>query len=371
MDRSIQKTGGLTERVEEALRAEIAGLSVGDKLPPEREMAESFGVSIVKVREALTLLDREGLVQRNHGRGTFVCQPPVREWVAVLLRHDLANPSLSFYERHVFQSLRQRLNAAGIPSRGYVGFGDPSVHGGFDCPEFFQDLKAGRVRHVVPVGGDLSSELSRDLEQSGIGLSSQNPEEGVARQLEIVKTGTRYLISQGRRRLAMLAWLGNHEGGGGWQWTGHTEIFKEELSAAGLRLFEPWVQGSLHPNLGGAGWEEFRDIWRSGKDRPDGLLICNDTLAGDAAVAMADIGVRVPDELLVVTHDNRGSGRWYPFPVARLEVDPGADAAGLAHATFRALGVAENAADVPAASSCRLIPVEDKRTANNELETIL
>ena len=34
------------------------------------------------------------------------------------------------------------------------------------------------------------------------------------------------------------------------------------------------------------------------------------------------MGFRVPEQLLVVTHANKGSGTLYPFPVARLEYDP-------------------------------------------------
>lgn len=47
----------------------------GDKLPSEREMAESFGVSRPAVREALKLLKERGLVQSRMGHGSFVAEP--------------------------------------------------------------------------------------------------------------------------------------------------------------------------------------------------------------------------------------------------------------------------------------------------------
>ena len=51
----------------------LAGeFSPGDKLPPERELAEMFGVSRPSVREALNILATAGLVMSYQGGGTVV-----------------------------------------------------------------------------------------------------------------------------------------------------------------------------------------------------------------------------------------------------------------------------------------------------------
>lgn len=41
-------------------------------MPTEEALCEQFGVSRVKVRRALADLQADGLVQRRHGRGTYV-----------------------------------------------------------------------------------------------------------------------------------------------------------------------------------------------------------------------------------------------------------------------------------------------------------
>ncbi|WP_293781453.1 FadR/GntR family transcriptional regulator [uncultured Aeromicrobium sp.] len=51
-------------------------LKPGDRLPPERELAASLGVSRTSVREALAELHQRGLVERRPGRGTTVLAPP-------------------------------------------------------------------------------------------------------------------------------------------------------------------------------------------------------------------------------------------------------------------------------------------------------
>lgn len=47
-------------------------------LPSERELGDAHGVSRMTARQALTLLEREGLVYRRPPRGTFVAEPRVR-----------------------------------------------------------------------------------------------------------------------------------------------------------------------------------------------------------------------------------------------------------------------------------------------------
>ena len=51
-------------------------LATGDRLPPERSLAESFSASRGTVREALRSLSARGLVARRVGSGTFVIYEP-------------------------------------------------------------------------------------------------------------------------------------------------------------------------------------------------------------------------------------------------------------------------------------------------------
>lgn len=64
----------ISSQIAEQIRSSIlAGeFSPGDKLPPERELAEMFGVSRPSVREALNILASSGLVMSYQGGGTVV-----------------------------------------------------------------------------------------------------------------------------------------------------------------------------------------------------------------------------------------------------------------------------------------------------------
>jgi GntR family transcriptional regulator len=64
----------LYQQLHRALREAIADnrLSAEDALPPERELAEEFGVSRITIRKALDALVGEGMLTRRQGAGTFV-----------------------------------------------------------------------------------------------------------------------------------------------------------------------------------------------------------------------------------------------------------------------------------------------------------
>lgn len=67
-------SGTAVERVREDIVALISrlGLRPGDRLTTEAELAELFGVSRPTVREALKLLEQEGLVSAIRGHGRFI-----------------------------------------------------------------------------------------------------------------------------------------------------------------------------------------------------------------------------------------------------------------------------------------------------------
>lgn len=67
----------LKERVREQIEAGI--LKPGDKLPSERELSLSYGMSRMTVRQGLTELANEGLLYREQGKGTFVALPKISQ----------------------------------------------------------------------------------------------------------------------------------------------------------------------------------------------------------------------------------------------------------------------------------------------------
>src|SRR5580693_3145933 len=66
-----------SRRIADDLRAviESGGLTAGQKLPSERELAARYGTARNTAREAFRLLEAAGLVDIEHGSGVFVHRP--------------------------------------------------------------------------------------------------------------------------------------------------------------------------------------------------------------------------------------------------------------------------------------------------------
>jgi GntR family transcriptional regulator, transcriptional repressor for pyruvate dehydrogenase complex len=89
----------MSQRLADRLITAIAvgAYSPGDRLPPERDLAEHLGVSRVTIRQALKIVADRGLLiaRRGQGGGTFVAEPsPAKVWDAAKQTLDQELPKL-------------------------------------------------------------------------------------------------------------------------------------------------------------------------------------------------------------------------------------------------------------------------------------
>jgi len=102
--------GRLSEEIFERIRTAIVEgrLRPGDRLPPERELTERFGVSRVSVRDALRILEASGLVEIRVGArgGAFVTVPApglVGDGIAHMLFLSSVTPAEVTEARVIFE----------------------------------------------------------------------------------------------------------------------------------------------------------------------------------------------------------------------------------------------------------------------------
>ena len=82
----------LSQRIERTIENGIREkkLAIGSKLPTEREMCESFGVSRTALREALRRLSARGLITIQKGSGMYVSEIKIEDAIDTLnLYYDL------------------------------------------------------------------------------------------------------------------------------------------------------------------------------------------------------------------------------------------------------------------------------------------
>ena len=316
----------LGKQVVNLLRREILPkLKPGDRLEPLTALAKRFSVSVLTVREAISALVQEGLVEKRHGSGIYVTDHSQRQHVAIVLGIHPMTPHFTFCTFRILEQLHFFFNQRGLRVHTYWA---PHANGE-NAPdpahdELAENLAGGRVSGIVLARGPLNARWKTLLTRSGLPVVRQEHVQSVEQGYgQMIRAGARFLVESGRRNLAMLFGSDPWDDPSretNWKETAR-QTFLETLNSFGAQSRDSWIRGDFRPNTPGAGYEQFKEIWMAGEEKPDGLLICDDHLFLDAAIAILEIGIRVPDQLMVVTQANKDSGMLYPFPTARMECD--------------------------------------------------
>ncbi|WP_316860191.1 GntR family transcriptional regulator [uncultured Cohaesibacter sp.] len=94
----------LYEQLKFALKEMIAtcALGPGDAIPTESELCKQYDVSRITVRRAITELEAEGILEKRHGKGTFVTLPKME---TSLLHLGGFSESFAFRRYHVEKTI--------------------------------------------------------------------------------------------------------------------------------------------------------------------------------------------------------------------------------------------------------------------------
>lgn len=110
------RTTPLHTQLREALRARIldGSYDAHSQMPSESELCGMFSVSRITVRQALGDLQKEGLIFKIHGKGTFVSKPKAFQNVTSLQGFAEAMSSMGY------EIVNQLLSFQTLPAEGIV-----------------------------------------------------------------------------------------------------------------------------------------------------------------------------------------------------------------------------------------------------------
>ncbi len=322
MARSTNKIVDLPSHLADQLRRQILRKGSGERVETVRAVANRFGVSINTAGAAMAILAREGLIDARPGRGTRVREHRDSRHVGVMLDMDLFGSNVSYFWRRVTRQVICGLREHGYRTRLYAGNLNPGHYVENASAELLDDLDERRLSGMVFVWGGDAPEVTQRLHAQQIPYLLSVAQ--IAMDYDhAIRGAVRQLLHAERRKLAYVGWAPGAERSR--DFDQFFAIFADELSRHGLAPNERWIRSDLHPNLPGAGWSEVREIWTAARgEKPDGLLIADDVLLPSAVTAIQELGIRVPDQLMVVTHANKGDEYRAPFPVWRMDADPDA-----------------------------------------------
>lgn len=328
----------LRREAAEALSAQIADgvrraitdgyYQAGERLPNLDEMATDLQVARETVRQAVGRLARHGTVVARRKAGIVVADSGSQTYLHHLLHASRGGTSYYFSTRnaHLAQTLadlRVRYTAVELPA-AEITAGLPHVRA----------VLEGNAVGLVLVDGpaDGVRELCQQHEVPFLMANQERDAQAVAQVVTDFAADValaNHAQRQGIRRVGLVGFQSHRPSLVAAFRAAHIEI----ESVLAVR-----VSGEPAPQtVEAAGYECVRARLASGVPLPDLLYFVDDYLGRGGLTALLAAGVRVPQDLRVATHANRGHLPAFPVSLTRIEVDPVADGEIMAQTAVKLL----------------------------------
>ncbi len=305
----------------------------GDRMPSEAALCERFGASRITVAKAIHALQRDGLVTRRPGSGTYVQAPTTVE----SYRFGLLIPQLGNTE--IFEPICQGIMRAPLAKSHVLLWGhasgendgetldhtaeqlgrqfiDQKVSGVFFAPLEYthdRDVSNRRIVDMLAKANIPVVLLDRDFEPY--------PRRS---KLDLVGTDnyragyvvTRHLWDQGARRIVFVARKRSAttivERIAGYQFA------ISEVQASAVGVLQSGAPAKVL--LGDANDPAFvRRLMND--ERPDGIVCGNDFTAARIMRSLLDLGARIPDSVKIVGFDDVSYAQFLPVPLTTIHQD--------------------------------------------------
>ena len=293
----------------------------GDRMPSEAALCERFGASRITVAKAIQELQREGLVTRRPGSGTYVQAPKVAE------KHQfgLLIPQLGSTE--IFEPICQGIMRAPLAKSHVLLWGHASGESDADgkvaqqlCQQFIDQRVSGVFFAPLEYTADRDVANRKIVEMLAaakipVVLLDRDYEPYPRRSLldligiDNQRAGyvaTRHLWDQGARRILFVARRNSAstivERSAGYRF-GQSEMGAEARVLLGDVNDPTFVRGILND------------------ERPDGIVCGNDLTAARLMRALLDLGARIPEQIRMLAFDDVTYSQYLPVPLTTIHQD--------------------------------------------------
>ncbi len=357
IDRSQRHS--LTAQVEQGLRHAIlsGAVAAGEGLPTLLEMAAQLGVSEIVVRRAVRRLSAEGLVKGRPRSGFLVCDTRRRPWRATVLYLHWSGPEM-YYHSVLSATVGERLqNERVLMLQALLTAADAMRE--FAKVQTLLDTQPPTL--VVLEGG--ADWLDRHLEQRRIPflhMTYDAPSPLAAGHILLCGEAAMAAVAEHCRRCgvrtALLAMA-----------NGPSVSLPARLAAAGIEVETlPLEQAPELPSPAAVETGALRafERWLAARPKlPDLIYFGDDFAARGGLQALATRGVRIPEDVQVVSWANRGLGPVFAKPLTRVEMDPMRHGEQVAEAILRQLDRDDDGPSAPTRLEPEFVVGETTRSA--------
>jgi DNA-binding LacI/PurR family transcriptional regulator len=305
------------ELIVDRIRQEIVArvFTPGGRVPTLTRLEDRFGVCRDTAQRALTTLAEEGLVHPRGRQGTFVADhPPHLCHYGLIYTHpDRPTEPWTRAQKVIYKEAKRLL---GRPPHRLSVLQGLEEHGAVrERAPLIDDIIKHRVAGLIftaPPDGFVDTPLVADDGVPRV-VYGRDPLPGMHviafRTEQFVARAATYLAERGRRRVAVLSSAGLYSE------PEERAGLQAELDAHGLATHPYWIQAAaLHYPQWSRSLVHLL-MTPGAHGRPDGLLILDDNFIPHAAQGLVDAGVRVPDDVEVVSLANFPCDEPCPVPM--------------------------------------------------------
>ena len=306
MSIDFNKPTPLYEQIEDDIKMKIASgeLKVGDNVGSQSELSKEYGVSLITVKKALSNLGSEGILFSRIGKGTYVARRnksinlSMHKTIGLVLR-DLQHPFFSLIVHSVEESAyRMGYNVLLSNSSGNI------------------EKEEGQITHFQDIGVDGLIIASMNLKyRASDKIRELHDEKFPYVMVSYVDDKDIYFVGTDNQKGAFLAT--EHLINMGYKKIGY--ISSESGNLLGLVRRGGYEKALLENGIGvdenlihhiRADKDRFESAYRLGLNfndfnpRPDALFFYSDLVALGFQKGLAEIGVKIPDDLAIVGFDD-------------------------------------------------------------------
>lgn len=296
--------------------------NAGDCLPKEEDLLAEFQVSRTTLRHAMSALVSDGLLNRVSGHGTYVSDSVAAGQIAFLARVEgLASP-VGYYHRQLIQEIAGFCEDSDYRIEIAVAYGRTVE----DLIASTRLLNNESTKRTIGVIADMSLDRIQDIFESQ-NIKSVAIEYGIASSWNSVVLDMERLFEMA---VALLYDRGYDDFA-----IMHIDYSESPQALTESRMHEYLTEcytravRGKQDRLIPVPWSfDYKDAyvifkeWFKRSDRPKAIFFADDALFDVASAAILELGIRVPEDLAIVTHTNVNRQFRFPTPVHAIGFDP-------------------------------------------------
>ncbi len=299
-------------------RLQAGEWKIGEKFPTVDQFEGRYEFSRCTIFKGIQQLVGDGYLEvRKGGQGTFIARTRPVQNIGLLMNESCLQPLKTPYPYVLGEKVAAKLKSEGfsvvrfIERKGGEFSGQVSIDGLADA------LRSRGIHGMIMANCNFTMFLGQDtfwnefkVPYAAINTYGHSDFTAEFDYVDFFETALRYLASHARRKIAVIA---------------SPDKFPQARTALASfpelqTVSENFLPITHETSPEQSGFETMKRLWRR-KERPDALVVTDDIATKGVVQAVLQMGIRIPDELLIIHGANSGTDVFYPIGMPKIEFD--------------------------------------------------